>query len=178
MARLSRNHKKWPTSKLTYPFGRTVAIRNESRPFLISQNRSSRSQSEFLSKAKPTVPKQIQFRTPHWGGAIELQSISLTKYPQLLPRFAAKMKILASNEMKTNPYDVALKIGEWLRLEERSTLLALICNISKYSAFFPSKDSPVVHTNVIQHNIDTGDARPVNEPPRRFPVAQKAEVEW
>jgi transposase InsO family protein len=47
----------------------------------------------------------------------------------------------------------------------------------KYQDAFAKNDSDLGRTNVVLHDIDTGDARPIRQPPRRLPLAQQADCE-
>jgi hypothetical protein len=47
---------------------------------------------------------------------------------------------------------------------------------TQYEDIFAGTDEDYGRTNKVYHRIDTGDARPIRQPPRRIPVAKQAEV--
>jgi hypothetical protein len=49
----------------------------------------------------------------------------------------------------------------------------LLC---KHQAVFASNDMDLGRTDIILHDIDTGDAHPVRQPPRRVPIALQPEL--
>lgn len=49
--------------------------------------------------------------------------------------------------------------------------------ITKYSDLFEGKDGSTGRTNIIKHRINTGNAQPIHQPPRRLPLAKRTEVE-
>ena len=49
--------------------------------------------------------------------------------------------------------------------------------LDQYSDIFASSSSDLGRTSIIRHKIDTGDARPIKQPPYRVSQTQKAEIE-
>jgi len=49
--------------------------------------------------------------------------------------------------------------------------------LKEFRNLFAVSDNDLGHTNVVKHKIDTGDSRPIKQPPRRTPVALREEVE-
>ena len=47
----------------------------------------------------------------------------------------------------------------------------------EYQDIFLAKDGELGCTSLVEHKIDTGDAKPIKQPPRRVPLAQKSVVE-
>ncbi len=43
--------------------------------------------------------------------------------------------------------------------------------LSKYQSAFSRNDNDLGLTNITEHSIDTGDANPIKQPPRRVPIA-------
>jgi hypothetical protein len=41
----------------------------------------------------------------------------------------------------------------------------------KFSDTFSKNDTDLSLTNLVEHHIDTGDAKPLKQPPRRVPMA-------
>ena len=56
-------------------------------------------------------------------------------------------------------------------MEEQGRLLSGV--VHKNQDLFASPDGPLGHTSLVKHTIDTGDARPLKRPPRRFPETQQ-----
>ena len=54
---------------------------------------------------------------------------------------------------------------------------ALAKFLQKYEGVFARDADDLGRTNVVQHYIETGDARPIKQPPRRVPVHKKKEVQ-
>jgi hypothetical protein len=48
--------------------------------------------------------------------------------------------------------------------------------LTEYEDSFARDDEGYGRTNKVYHRIDTGDARPIRQPPRRIPLAKQAEV--
>jgi len=48
--------------------------------------------------------------------------------------------------------------------------------IADYQDVFETKSGDHGHTNKVYHRIDTGDARPIRQPPRRLPLAKQTQV--
>ncbi|CAC5418452.1 unnamed protein product [Mytilus coruscus] len=59
--------------------------------------------------------------------------------------------------------------------EQQSDQLKVL--ISKYEGLFAESDKELGHTNLVKHRINTGNAQPVKEPPRRAPVHLRQEVD-
>ena len=49
--------------------------------------------------------------------------------------------------------------------------------LSKNSDVFANSDTDLGQTNAIQHDIKTGNAVPIKQPPRRFPKVQEQEIQ-
>ncbi len=49
--------------------------------------------------------------------------------------------------------------------------------LRKHAGVFAANDTDLGRTDLVQHNIDTGDALPIRQPPRRMPIAQQADCE-
>ncbi len=47
----------------------------------------------------------------------------------------------------------------------------------KHQTVFAKDDNDLGHTDVMQHHIDTGEAKPIRQPPRRLPLAQHGDCE-
>ena len=58
--------------------------------------------------------------------------------------------------------------------EGKQTLKELVTN---YSDIFSKDDSDIGRTSVLKHNIETGDAQPIKQRPRRVPLKLREEVE-
>ena len=59
--------------------------------------------------------------------------------------------------------------------EQQSDQLKVL--IRKYEGLFAESDKELGHTNLVKHRINTGNAQPVKEPPRRAPVHLRQEVD-
>ena len=55
----------------------------------------------------------------------------------------------------------------------RNNIARLLC---KYQDIFSKGDSDIGRTDWVRHQINTGDARPINERPRRFPPKEQDEI--
>ena len=49
--------------------------------------------------------------------------------------------------------------------------------LTKYASLFAGTDDNLGRTDVVKHNIKTGDATPIKQPPRRLPVHRRNEVD-
>ncbi len=47
----------------------------------------------------------------------------------------------------------------------------------KHQKAFAKDDNDLGHTDLVQHRIDTGDARPIRQPSRRLPITQQGDCE-
>lgn len=69
---------------------------------------------------------------------------------------------------------IADKCEANLTKSEYQTVQSLL---KKNSAIFADSKNDLGHTNIVQHTINTGNAMPVKQNPRRIPLAQRKEVE-
>ena len=63
--------------------------------------------------------------------------------------------------------------GVLSRSQQEELRLLLLENADLFS----KSPDDLEHTDMIQHKIDTGDAAPIRQPPRRMPLAQKEEAD-
>ena len=49
--------------------------------------------------------------------------------------------------------------------------------LDRYADIFAARDEDCTRTSLVQHEIDTGDARPIRLRPRRLPFAKRAVAE-
>ena len=49
--------------------------------------------------------------------------------------------------------------------------------LRQYQDCFRMVGEPMGHTDLVTHKIDTGDARPIKQPPRRLPASKRTLVE-
>ena len=61
-----------------------------------------------------------------------------------------------------------------LDLGQRKDLANLL---SEFSDVFAASSSDLGRTDVVRHEIDTGDARPIRQPARRLPIHRRSEAE-
>jgi transposase InsO family protein/predicted aspartyl protease len=76
-------------------------------------------------------------------------------------------------EHLTEVYSAACERGD-LTEETRKRLRALL---ARYGTLFAKHDNDLGRTNLIQHDIHTGDAPPIRQPPRRVPYGMLAEYD-
>ena len=57
---------------------------------------------------------------------------------------------------------------------QRAEVARLLC---KYQGVFMGPDGRLGQTHIVEHTIDTGDTRPIKQPPRRAPIAMRGVVE-
>ena len=57
---------------------------------------------------------------------------------------------------------------------QRAEVGRLLC---KYQGVFMGPDGRLGQTHIVEHTIDTGDTRPIKQPPRRVPIAMRGVVE-
>ena len=62
-------------------------------------------------------------------------------------------------------------ISSELSLQQREELAAAITD---YADVFSSGKDDMGCTDLVQHQIDTGEARPIRQPPRRLPIAKQS----
>ena len=60
-----------------------------------------------------------------------------------------------------------------LTLTQREQLYAVLL---EYADVFAEDSGDLGWTELLQHNIETGDAPPVRQPPRRIPAVQREQV--
>ncbi len=70
-------------------------------------------------------------------------------------------------------YDRAIQAGE-LGHEVARKLEQLLID---HASVFATSEADLGRTNLVQHDIDTGDAIPIRQPPRRIPLAQQGEYD-
>lgn len=58
--------------------------------------------------------------------------------------------------------------------EAKPGLKSLLC---KHATLFTRHKMDLGHTTIVQHDIDTGDALPIRQPPRRPPMTQQPVIE-
>jgi hypothetical protein len=58
--------------------------------------------------------------------------------------------------------------------EAKPGLKSLLC---KHATLFARHKMDLGHTKIVQHDIDTGDALPIRQPPRRPPMTQQPVIE-
>ena len=59
--------------------------------------------------------------------------------------------------------------------DEQTRLLSGV--VLRNQDVFAKPDGPVGRTSLVKHSIDTGDSRPIKQPPRRFPYTQQRQIE-
>lgn len=70
--------------------------------------------------------------------------------------------------------DLYQRSCEGLEADQRRQLRELL---ELFADIFAAKDEDCTHTNLVQHDIDTGDARPIRLRPRRLPFAKRVAAE-
>jgi len=88
----------------------------------------------------------------------------------------AAMPITPSKELPAHLKDLHCKVMKDAKLspkvaQEFAELLM------KHHAVFAAHDKDLGRTDLVKHHIDTGDARPIRQPPRRLPISQQADCE-
>ena len=78
---------------------------------------------------------------------------------------------LITPEKEAKLWDLSQRMGTGLSLEERKRVFDLLV---KYEAVFPQKKE-TGKTQVLQHQIYTGEAQPIQQRPRRAPLHQREE---
>lgn len=80
---------------------------------------------------------------------------------QELPDFLKELhaKVVAESELNTTAAEGFAKL------------------LSKHQKVFAKDDNDLGHTDVVKHHVDTGDARPIRQPPRRLPMSQQEDCE-
>ena len=61
-----------------------------------------------------------------------------------------------------------------ITVHQRAEVARLLC---KYQGVFMGPDGRLGQTHIVEHTIDTGDTRPIKQPPRRAPIAMRGVVE-
>ena len=81
--------------------------------------------------------------------------------------------------LKQNPLDVPKHLrtlvgsaSEKLDEQQQNQLAAMLC---EYEDVFASSDTDLGQCNIVQHRIETRDARPIRQPPRRTPLGFQEE---
>ena len=70
--------------------------------------------------------------------------------------------------------ELAIRSSEHLTPPEAADMSAVL---RQYQDCFRREGEPMGHTDLVTHKIDTGDARPIKQPPRRLPASQRTLVE-
>lgn len=65
------------------------------------------------------------------------------------------------------------KVHESISVEEKQKLANFL---KEYQSSFSCSSSDMGKTDLVKHSINTGNARPIKQPPRRIPLAKMAEV--
>ena len=71
-------------------------------------------------------------------------------------------------------HDLFDRASVGLSADDRNQVMKLL---QKYSNIFSKHDTDLGRTGIIKHQIHTGDARPIKQPPRRVPVHMQSEVD-
>ena len=61
-------------------------------------------------------------------------------------------------------------MSDQLEPEQQERILDLVL---KYQEIFALPNGELGHTTLVQHTLDTGDSRPIKQPPRRMPLPQR-----
>ena len=61
-------------------------------------------------------------------------------------------------------------MSDQLEPEQQESVLDLVL---KYQGIFALPNRELGHTTLVQHTVDTGDSRPIKQPPRRMPLPQR-----
>ena len=61
-------------------------------------------------------------------------------------------------------------MSDQLEPEQQERVLDLVL---KYQGIFALPNGELGHTTLVQHTVDTGDSRPIKQPPRRMPLPQR-----
>ena len=89
----------------------------------------------------------------------------------------ANVNISMAQEVMATCKDKSTSIISWehsvLNSSQRRKADAIV---SKFSDMFSDSKSNIGRTGLIQHSIDTGDSRPIKQPPRRIPFAMREEL--
>jgi dUTPase len=83
-------------------------------------------------------------------------------------------EITASDELPAHLTELYDKNIEKVSPEERRLFKSLLL---KYQDAFSKDSKDIGTTNLVEHTIDTGDARPIRIPPRRIPLAKIKQAE-
>ena len=78
------------------------------------------------------------------------------------------------DKVPTHLQDLLLRSSEHLTGPQSEAVANLLCS---YSDTFAKSTDDLGRTSLAEHTIDTGDARPVKQAPRRVPMALRAEAE-
>ena len=81
-----------------------------------------------------------------------------------------------SSELQGLPVELKGFVEEWCRdlLPEQSKEVKNM--ITRWQDVFETSSGPRGRTNVVQHRIDTGDAKPIRQVPRRLPLAKREDA--
>lgn len=79
-----------------------------------------------------------------------------------------------SAETKQAVDDLYRRSCEGLQADQTCKLRELL---ERFADIFAARDEDCTHTSLVQHDIDTGDARPIRLRPRRLPLAKRAAAE-
>ena len=80
----------------------------------------------------------------------------------------------ANSELPPHLTDLAERSSKYLNSEQQQELLALL---KEYQNSFAASSSDLGRTSLVEHRINTGDAKPIKQPPRRLPMHKRAEAE-
>lgn len=85
-----------------------------------------------------------------------------------------EMKNALDNTSDDYVSDTWMQLSSSLTKTEQSKARKLL---RKYSSLFTKEGQDAGRTNMVTHQIDTGDAKPIRQPPRSVPLAKRGEVE-
>ena len=155
-------HKNRAFEGLIEPINRDIKI---DRPLVA---RTVVQSNEFvpvrLMNVKPEV--HVVYKGTTIGQINEIDSVSY-------PTNESHAKCL-SKSLRPDLQDLLERASKNLTPSQADKLRMLL---QKYESSFAESENDLGRTSIVKHHIDTGDARPVKEPPRRTPVHLRQEVD-
>ena len=123
----------------------------------------------ILSVLNPTSERKILKKNIQVASVSEIDEVMSCDLPDNSETYVHK-----ENTIPDHLLPLVENVSPKLTKSEREQLAD---TVNEYADIFVGPDGRLGHTDVIEHEIDTGDARPIKLPVRRLPIAQREVAE-
>ncbi|CAG2213566.1 unnamed protein product [Mytilus edulis] len=123
----------------------------------------------ILSVLNPTSERKILKKNIQVASVSEIDEVMSCDLPD-----NSETYVLKENTIPDHLLPLVENVSQKLTKSEREQLAD---TVNEYADIFVGPNGRLGHTDVIEHEIDTGDARPIKLPVRRLPIAQREVAE-